>query len=199
VIDTRGDGVARTHALGGFAARQVRMNFLRPSALLCAALVLLPLTGCGLPNIFAPSHLRRGSLMDEDAIKQLVPGISNRADATSVLGSPTAHATFDDNTWIYYSAVTSTRIGRTPGISDQRVLVLKFDSGGTLRALTRLHDGDFKEVAMAPGATPSPGSEASFMQQLLGNVGRFSPAGLPGGLGSSGVNPQSGGLGSLAR
>ena len=38
---------------------------------------------------------------------------------------------------------------------------------------------------MAAGATPSPGSEASFFQQLFGNVGKFTPAGLPGGLGSA--------------
>jgi outer membrane protein assembly factor BamE (lipoprotein component of BamABCDE complex) len=199
VIDTCGGRVARTRSPVCLPRRFARMKFLRPHALLCAALVLLPLGGCAIPRLFAPSHLRRGSLMDEDAIKQLVPGTSNRADATSVLGSPTAKATFDDNTWIYYSAVTSTRIGRTPGITQQRVLVLTFDAGGTLRSMQRLGDGDFKEVAMAPGATPSPGSEASFMQQLLGNVGRFSPAGLPGGLGSSGTNPQTGGFGSTVR
>ena len=106
------------------------MKFLRPTPQLCAALLLLPLSGCGVTHIFAPQTVRRGSLMDADALKQLVPGTSSRADVTSVLGSPTAKATFDDNTWIYYSAVTSTRIGRTPGIDSQDILELKFDQGG---------------------------------------------------------------------
>jgi len=34
-------------------------------------------------------------------------------------------------------------------------------------------------------ATPSPGSEASFIQQLLGNVGKFSTGGVPGGSGGA--------------
>ena len=125
-------------------------------------------------------------MVDRDALAELTPGISSRADAQSLIGSPTAKATFDDNTWIYIGQVTSTRIGRTPGIHKQQVVVLTFDQGGTLRNIRKLDKGDARDVAMAAGSTPSPGSEASFMQQLLGNVGKFTPAGLPGGGGSSG-------------
>ncbi|MEJ0049153.1 MAG: outer membrane protein assembly factor BamE [Rhodospirillales bacterium] len=131
--------------------------------------------------MFDPTHARRGAMVEEEALKQLVPGTSTRADATSLLGSPTSRATFDDNTWIYITQITSTRIGRTPGVTMQRVLVLNFEPNGTLKSLRQLDRDDGKQIAMAPGATPSPGSEASFMQQLLGNVGRFTPAGLPGG------------------
>ena len=104
---------------------------------------------------------------------------------TGLLGSPTARATFDDNTWIYISQVTSTRIGRTPGVHKQKVVVLSFDQAGTLRGIREIDKAEAKTVDMAAGATPSPGSEASFFQQLFGNVGKFTPAGLPGGLGSS--------------
>jgi outer membrane protein assembly factor BamE (lipoprotein component of BamABCDE complex) len=141
----------------------------------------LALGGCGIFSIWNPLHARHGALIDADALKQLVPGTSTRADATSLLGSPTARATFDDNTWIYITQIVTTRIGRTPGVIQQKVLVLRFDPNGTLVAINDLNKADSKQIAMAPGATPSPGSEASFMQQLLGNVGKFTPAGLPGG------------------
>lgn len=149
--------------------------------LLRAVLLLLPLSACGVFNIWAPTHARHGALVDPDALHQLIPGTSTRADATSLLGSPTARATFDDNMWIYITQVVSTRIGRTPGITSQHVLVLNFDQGGTLKTIRELDKADGKQIAMAPGSTPSPGSEASFLQQLLGNVGKFTPAGLPGG------------------
>jgi outer membrane protein assembly factor BamE (lipoprotein component of BamABCDE complex) len=152
--------------------------------------LIMPLGGCSVFHIWDPLHARRGALIDPDALNQLIPGTSSRADATSLLGSPTARATFDDNTWIYISQITSTRIGRTPGVTMQKVLVLKFDPDGTLRSIHKLDKEDGKQIAMAPGATPSPGSEASFMQQLLGNVGRFTPAGLPG---SSLTGPGGGG------
>jgi outer membrane protein assembly factor BamE (lipoprotein component of BamABCDE complex) len=156
-----------------------------PFALLCS----LALGGCHVLHIFDPTHARRGELIDAESLKDLTPGVSTRADATSVLGTPTARATFDDNTWIYITQITSTRIARTPGITMQQVLVLKFDPHGTLVSLRHLDKGDGKQIAMAPGATPSPGSEANFMQQLLGNVGKFTPAGLPG---SGTTGPSSG-------
>ena len=164
-----------------------------PRLPLAAALMMLPcalaLGGCHVLHIFDPTHARRGELIDAESLRDLTPGVSTRADATSVLGTPTAHATFDDNTWIYITQITSTRIARTPGVTMQQVLVLKFDPRGTLVSIRQLDKGDGKQIAMAPGATPSPGSEANFMQQLLGNVGKFTPAGLPGS-GSSG--PSSG-------
>ena len=161
-------------------------------------LVALPIAGCGVFSVFAPTHVRRGEMVDQEALRQLVPGTSTRADATSLLGSPTAHATFDDNTWLYIGQVTSTRIGRTPGVTAQKVVALNFDASGTLRDIRELNRADGRDIAMASGATPSPGSEATFMQQLLGNVGQFKPAGIPGGGGGgfgSSIGPSTGGGG----
>jgi outer membrane protein assembly factor BamE (lipoprotein component of BamABCDE complex) len=171
----------------------------RFSVSLRAALLVLPLlgqAGCGVVHIFDPTVRQRGSRVDPDALKELIPGTSSRADVQALIGSPTAKATFDDNTWIYISQLTSTRIGRTPGVRQQTVVILTFDSNGILRGIAEKSKDDGAQIAMAPGATPSPGSEASFLQQLFGNVGRFTPAGLPGGgaggFGSGSNNPTTG-------
>jgi len=132
----------------------------------------------------------RGNRVDLDALKELVPGTSTRADVTSLIGSPTARATFDDNQWIYVSETVHTRIGRTPGVLRQDVTVLTFDDSGVLRNIKQLNQDDSQNVSVVSRATPSPGSEASFMQQLLGNVGRFSAT--PTGTSSNSVG-QSGG------
>ena len=157
--------------------RRLGLWIMDPQLRLLPALFLLALSACS--AIDAP-HQLRGNRVDADAIKELVPGTSTRADATSLLGSPTAHGTFDDNTWIYISETTRTRVGRLPGVTAQDVTVLTFDQGGVLRDLKRLNQDDSKDVAVVSRATPSPGSEASFMQQLLGNVGKFSTGGVPG-------------------
>ncbi len=158
------------------------MRFCAPTR---AALLVLPLVlglgGCGVVHVFDPTVRQRGSRVDPDALKELIPGTSSRADVAALIGSPTAKATFDDNTWIYISQLTSTRIGRTPGVRTQTVVILTFDANGTLRGIARKDKADGAPIAMAAGATPSPGSEASFLQQLFGNVGKFTPAGLGGG------------------
>lgn len=145
-------------------------------------LLALLLTACSV--VESPRQLR-GNRVDSDQLKELVPGTSTRADATSLLGSPTAKATFDDNTWIYIGETTRTRVARTPGILQQDVVVLSFDAGGVLRGVKKLNQDDGMDVAVVSRATPSPGSEASFMQQLLGNVGKFSTGGAPGGSGGA--------------
>jgi outer membrane protein assembly factor BamE (lipoprotein component of BamABCDE complex) len=146
------------------------------------------LGGC---SLFQANKVTHGNKIDPDALKELVIGTSSRADAESLLGSPTAHGTFDDNTWIYISEVTRQRIARTPGVLTQNVYVLTFDQAGTLRGIKHMDLADAEPVDMVSRTTPSPGSEATFMQQLLGNVGKFSP-GVPGSGGTGGGDNQSG-------
>ncbi len=173
---------------------RAQLHFSRPArALLLLMPLLLGLAGCGVFGIFDPTFRQRGSRVDPDALRELIPGTSSRADVQALIGSPTAKATFDDNTWIYISQITTTRIGRTPGVRKQDVVILSFDPSGTLRGIAKRTKADGEPITMAAGATPSPGSEASFLQQLFGNVGKFTPAGLPGGNGlGGGSSPNSG-------
>ena len=150
--------------------------------------VILMLAVAACSAVDAPKQLR-GNRVDPDQIKELVPGTSTRTDVTSLLGSPTARATFDDNTWLYISSTTRTRVGQLPGLLAQDVVVLTFDQAGVLRDVKHLDQEDSKSVSVVSRTTPSPGSEASFLQQLLGNVGKFSAGGAAGGLGGSRATP----------
>jgi len=154
--------------------------------------LLLALSACSVVD--APTQLR-GNHVDADQLKELVPGTSTRADATSLLGSPTTRAAFDDNTWIYVSETTRTRVGRLPGVLSQDVVVLTFDQAGVLRNVKHLGQDDSKSVSIVSRTTPSPGSEASFLQQLLGNVGKFNAGGAGGGVGGSRASPGGSGAG----
>jgi outer membrane protein assembly factor BamE (lipoprotein component of BamABCDE complex) len=135
------------------------------------ALAGLPLAGCA---FFSARAQVRGNKVDPEALAELVPGVSTRTDATSLLGTPTAHASFDDNTWLYIGSITRPVIGGTQHINVQEVVSLTFDQGGVLRDVETLGKKQSLPVTVVARVTPSPGSSASFMQQLLGNVGRFS-------------------------
>ncbi len=148
-------------------------------------LVLLAgLAGCSLPAFMTFPPQTRGNKVDPELLGQLTPGTSTRADATSLLGSPTAHASFDDNTWIYIGETTKPVIGGTQSVSDQQVVVLTFDQGGVLRNIEKKTEADAEPVSIVSRTTPSPGNDTSVLQQLLGNVGRFSPGGAAGGQGN---------------
>ena len=137
-------------------------------------LACLLLGGC---SFFEAKSQLRGNHVDADQLKELVPGTSTRADVTALIGSPTARATFDDNTWLYVSEVTRPRIGRTQGVLSQNVVVLSFNDQGVLQDVKQLNQDDSVPVSIVARTTPSPGTEASFLQQLFGNIGRFNAFG----------------------
>jgi outer membrane protein assembly factor BamE (lipoprotein component of BamABCDE complex) len=161
--------------LAGAAHRRLRF-----AALLAAGLTM---AGC---SLFRPPEQVRGNRVDPDVLAELVPGTSSRADATALLGSPTAKGTFDDNVWLYIGSVTKTRVARNQAMVSMDVVKLSFDQSGVLRSIDRLNLDDALPVSVVERTTPSPGSDTSVMQQLFGNIGRFG-AGSP-----SGSTPGSG-------
>ncbi|WP_428375506.1 outer membrane protein assembly factor BamE [Lichenicoccus sp.] len=186
--------VPASQAARSLAARSLAARSLAARHLATLALLALPLAGCGL---FAPIPTNRGIIIESVDYNKLVPGTTTKADVATLIGSPTTHATFDDNTWIYIGEVTAPVPTALPRVESQEVVVLSFDAGGTLRSRRLLDKADGREIAMASGKTPTPGSETSFMQQLIGNVGRYSPLGSMGGgsLGGGGLGNTNNGYG----
>ncbi len=147
---------------------------LLPLALL-AALASSGLAGCGLPDFMTYPPQVRGNRVDADAMKELVPGTTTTKDVVALIGSPTAHATFDDNTWLYIGEMTKPVIGGTNEVRSQEVVALTFDQSGVLRGVEQKSKKDSLPVSVVARTTPAPGSDSTFLQQLLGNVGRFTP------------------------
>lgn len=145
------------------------------ACLFAGLLATTALAGCVPPAFIGFPPQTRGNNVDSRELAQLVPGTTTRADVTALLGSPTAHATFDDNTWLYIGEVTKPEIAGTNAVLNQQVVALTFDQQGVLRNVARKTQKDSVPVTVVSATTPSPGKELSFWQQLLGNVGKFSP------------------------
>ncbi|MGA3397982.1 MAG: outer membrane protein assembly factor BamE [Acetobacteraceae bacterium] len=159
----------------------------RSSIARAAALGLsLLLAGCGW---LAPPPTVRGNHPDADQLKELTPGTSTKQDVTALIGSPTAHATFDDNTWIYIGEQTQKRIGETPAVVSQKVVIATFNDAGVLERIDVKGQADAMPVSVIARTTPSPGTEAGFLQQLFGNIGKFVPGGSTPGIGGGAPTP----------
>lgn len=157
------------------------MNLRRP--LLAAALLAMTLAGCNVP--VDP----RGNLPTAEELGQIKPGVSDKATVTRILGSPSSVAAFDGDTWYYISQKTKEVAFFKPELLDQQVVAIDFDKQGIVRDVRHRGLNDRVAVVPNPNATPAPGREITFLQQLIGNFGRFAgtdstqPGGGPGGPG----------------
>lgn len=115
----------------------------------------------------------RGNLPDPENVLAVHPGVSTRDQVAEVLGSPSAVGTFDDQTWYYVSKRTETFAFFEPEVIDQEVLVVKFDNTGVVADMKLYGVEDGRVVDPVERTTPNLGQELTFVQQLLGNLGRF--------------------------
>jgi outer membrane protein assembly factor BamE (lipoprotein component of BamABCDE complex) len=152
---------------------------------LAAGLAALGLVACSVP---VNQH---GNLPEKSALEELKPGVTDKATVTRILGSPSSIATFDDNTWYYISQKTKDVAFFRPEVVDQQVLVIDFDKNGVIRDVRHRSLEDGQAIEPNPNATPAAGREFSFIEQLIGNFGKFNsnnPAGHgPGGLTATGA------------
>jgi len=153
------------------------------SLLLFTSLLALLLAGCDVP--VDP----RGNLPTAEELAQIKPGVTDKATVTRILGSPSTVAAFDGDTWYYISQKTKEVAFLKPELLDEQVVAIDFDKKGVVRDVRHKGLNDHVAVVPNPNATPAPGREFTFMQQLIGNFGRFSgedntqPGGGPGGPG----------------
>jgi outer membrane protein assembly factor BamE (lipoprotein component of BamABCDE complex) len=151
---------------------------LRPAVLLLGVI----LAGC------AVSEDQRGNLPDPDKLAEIHPGSTTKSQVVKILGSPSSAGTFDDDVWYYISRRTKQIAFLSPTVLDQQVFIIDFDDKGVVKDVGHRTLADGEHISPAPGATPAPGRELSFMEQLIGNIGRFGGGGTPGAA-SSTPNP----------
>jgi outer membrane protein assembly factor BamE (lipoprotein component of BamABCDE complex) len=129
---------------------------------------------------------QRGNKPDEDQVVQITPGVDDKNRVAELLGYPSTISTFSDKTWYYISKRTSTVAFFKPDLLEQEVLQIHFDDQGIVQAMKVYTEKDGQQIAYVDRITPTPGSELTILQQLLGNLGKFNSdkfkkVGVPGG------------------
>lgn len=122
----------------------------------------------------APRVAVRGNLPREEHLAKIVIGQQTREDVAEVLGTPSTQGVFDDKIWYYISRTTEKFAFFDEKVTDQQVVAIYFDDRNIVQAIQRYGRDDLREVGMIDRTTPTAGNELSVLEQLLGNLGRFS-------------------------
>lgn len=165
------------------------MSTLRLPLLLTAIAATAALGACG------ASVEQRGNLPPPDEIAQIHPGKTTKDQVVKILGTPSSVGIFNEKDWYYISSRTSQFSFFKPKVVDQQVFIVGFNNDGVVKAVDHKTLLDGHEVVPVARATPAPGRELSFLEQLLGNLGKFNSTGGGGGGGGEarpqGPTPQS--------
>lgn len=116
----------------------------------------------------------RGFAPTPGSLEKLEVKTQSREDVVRLIGSPSAVATFNPNVWYYISSKQEQFAFFKQSTVSQNVLQLNFDEGGRLQTQKSYDLADAKDITMVARITPTSGKELTVLEQILGNVGRFS-------------------------
>lgn len=144
---------------------------LRLSYALTALSAAVALAGC------ATTVDQRGNLPPPDEIAQIHPGKTTKQQVASLLGTPSSVGVFNDKDWYYISRRTKQVAFFDPKVMDQEVYIVDFNDDGVVQAVDHKTLRNGREIEPVARTTPAPGRELSFLEQLIGNLGKFNGSG----------------------
>jgi outer membrane protein assembly factor BamE (lipoprotein component of BamABCDE complex) len=141
----------------------------------------------------SPSIEQRGHLPTAEKIAEIRAGSTTKDEVTKILGTPSSVSVFNnDKSWYYISRRTAQTAFFQPDVLDQQVYIVSFDDQDVVKTVDHKVLEDGKEITPVARATPAPGRELSFLEQVIGNLGKFNSAGgasSSGGGGGRGPGP----------
>lgn len=128
--------------------------------------LLIAFTAC------TPVQATRGNLLEPYQIKEVLAGIDERADVVRKIGSPTTVSPFDENIWYYIGQRTVKKGITDPKVVQEKIVMITFDKDGKVGSVKERRDAK-TDVPIVQRKTPVSGNEFTFVQQVLGNLGKF--------------------------
>ncbi len=149
------------------------MNMTRRIVHTTARMLLCSAVAAGLTAGCSETIHTRGNFPDPKVIAQIKPGKQTRGEITRLLGTPSTIARYEQETWLYIGGRVKSKSFFKPEVLERRVLGIQFDKRGIVKEVQTHDASKAKTVELVDRETPTKGKELTFLQQLVGNVGRF--------------------------
>ena len=127
----------------------------------------LALGGC------SPKVENRGYISQGNFKESIKVGQTSKDDVLQKFGSPSSQSSFGPESWYYISSRKEGVGFMKPSVVEQDVVDISFDSAGIVTAVDSYDKDSAKDVDLVKRTTPTEGHSLSFIDQTLGNLGRF--------------------------
>ncbi len=133
----------------------------------------------------ATQRAHKGTVIDQQMVSSIQPGVDNKASVEKLLGRPSFTGEFTPDEWYYVSRDTSQFGFRNPRATKVTVLRVRFDQKGNVLGVDRSGKELVMNVDPNKRQTPTLGQKKSLFEELFGNIGSVGSGGIPGGAGGS--------------
>lgn len=134
-------------------------------------LLFLAAAACS-PIVDNRGYVKQGNLKD-----RIVVGQTSKQEVFDQFGSPSSQSSFGAETWYYINVRKETMGFLKPEAVDQDITRVEFDTAGIATKVENYAQDATQEVKNVKRETPTEGHSLGFIEQALGNVGRFNKAG----------------------
>ncbi len=128
----------------------------------------------------APQFANHGYIPPQEDLDQIVVGVDTRGSVEETIGTPATSGVANESGFYYVRSRMRTFGALAPKVVERQVLAVSFDSAGVVSNIERFGLERGQVVPLTRRVTTSGVGDNSFLRQLLGNIGRFNPAGLAG-------------------
>lgn len=120
----------------------------------------------------APVTTYNGFQARDDKPQDLKVGVDNKLSVLTRIGSPSVKSTFDPNIWFYVSQITDEYAYYKPRVRTRTVVRVTFGKDDKLTEVKTLDLKDGFQVAYDRRETPTRGRDLSWVEQIIGTIGR---------------------------
>ncbi|WP_299671181.1 outer membrane protein assembly factor BamE [uncultured Roseobacter sp.] len=152
----------------GVAVRRMLPRGLRRAALIGSCAVVM---AC------SPIYRDHGYIPPPEDLEQIVVGIDTRDSVEETLGAAASGSVLGDDAMYFVRSRIRTVAMLKPQVIDRQVLAISFNESGVVTNLETFGLERGQVVPLTRRVTSSGVRDTTFLRQLLGNIGRFTPGG----------------------
>ncbi|WP_420586870.1 outer membrane protein assembly factor BamE [Ruegeria sp.] len=151
------------------------VNRLKPAAkTLVFAACLAAVAGC------TPIFRNHGYIPPAEELAEIKVGVDTRDSVIEAVGAPSSSGVVRDSGFYYVRSRIRHYGPKRPEVVSRELVAISFDDRGVVRNIERFGLEDGIVVTLDRRVTESTIQGQGLLRQLLGNIGNFNPANIPG-------------------
>ena len=123
----------------------------------------------------APVYRKHGYVPTEEQLNEIVLGKDTRDSVAEAIGAPSSTGILNESGYYYVSSRVRHYGARRPEVVSRELVAISFNQSGVVTGVERYGLEDGRVIPLQRRVTSSSIEDKTFVRQLLGNLGRFTP------------------------